>query len=66
MADGDLPQGQGVHPGAGLTGKVARRGFVERSGFRPEDERSQQGANYGWQRYIGGLGAGRRATEPTD
>jgi hypothetical protein len=29
---------------------------MEQSGFRPEDERSQRGANYGWQRYIGGPG----------
>jgi uncharacterized protein YndB with AHSA1/START domain len=28
---------------------------MEQSGFRPEDEANYQGANYGWQRYIGGL-----------
>jgi hypothetical protein len=39
---------------------------MEQSGFRPEDERSQQGTNYGWQRYIRGPGAGGRGTEPTD
>ena len=27
---------------------------MEQSGFRPEDEANCQGANYGWQRYIGG------------
>jgi hypothetical protein len=28
---------------------------MEQSGFRPEDENNYQGANYGWQRYFGGL-----------
>ena len=28
---------------------------LEESGFRPEDEASYQGANYGWQRYLAGL-----------
>jgi uncharacterized protein YndB with AHSA1/START domain len=28
---------------------------MEQSGFRPEDEANYQGANYGWQRFIGGL-----------
>ncbi len=28
---------------------------MEQSGFRPEDEFNYQGANYGWQRYIGNL-----------
>ena len=28
---------------------------MEQSGFRPEDEANDQGAKYGWQRYIGGL-----------
>jgi DNA-binding transcriptional ArsR family regulator len=28
---------------------------MEQSGFRPEEERNYQGANYGWQRVIGGL-----------
>jgi hypothetical protein len=28
---------------------------MEQSGFRPEEERHYQGANYGWQRFIGGL-----------
>lgn len=28
---------------------------MEQSGFRPEDERNYQGANYGWQRYVAGL-----------
>jgi uncharacterized protein YndB with AHSA1/START domain len=28
---------------------------MEQSGFRPEDEANYQGANYGWQRYIGEL-----------
>jgi uncharacterized protein YndB with AHSA1/START domain len=28
---------------------------MEQSGFRHEDEANYQGANYGWQRYIGGL-----------
>jgi uncharacterized protein YndB with AHSA1/START domain len=28
---------------------------MEQSGFRPEDEAGYQGANYGWQRFIGGL-----------
>jgi uncharacterized protein YndB with AHSA1/START domain len=28
---------------------------MEQSGFRPEDEANYQGANYGWQRYIGDL-----------
>jgi uncharacterized protein YndB with AHSA1/START domain len=35
------------------TGGVLVR--MEQSGFRPEDEANYQGANYGWQRYIGGL-----------
>src|SRR5215813_15554310 len=28
---------------------------MEQSGFRPEDETNYRGANYGWQRYLGGL-----------
>jgi hypothetical protein len=28
---------------------------MEQSGFRPEDERFYQGANYGWQEMIAGL-----------
>jgi uncharacterized protein YndB with AHSA1/START domain len=28
---------------------------MEQSGFRPEEERNYQGANYGWQRFLGGL-----------
>ena len=28
---------------------------MEQSGFRPEDENNFQGANYGWQRNLGGL-----------
>jgi uncharacterized protein YndB with AHSA1/START domain len=28
---------------------------MEQSGFRPQDENNYQGANYGWQRYLGGL-----------
>jgi uncharacterized protein YndB with AHSA1/START domain len=28
---------------------------MEQSGFRPEDEGNYQGANYGWQRFVGGL-----------
>ena len=28
---------------------------IEQLGFQPEDEANYQGANYGWQRYIGGL-----------
>ena len=28
---------------------------MEQSGFRPEQEANYQGANYGWQRFIGGL-----------
>ena len=28
---------------------------LEQSGFRPEDEANYQGANYGWQRFLGGL-----------
>lgn len=28
---------------------------MEQSGFRPEEERNYQGANYGWQRYLAGL-----------
>jgi uncharacterized protein YndB with AHSA1/START domain len=28
---------------------------MEQSGFRPEEEANYQGANYGWQRFIGGL-----------
>jgi uncharacterized protein YndB with AHSA1/START domain len=28
---------------------------MEQSGFRPEEEQNFQGANYGWQRFIGGL-----------
>jgi uncharacterized protein YndB with AHSA1/START domain len=28
---------------------------MEQSGFRPEDEANYQGANYGWQRFVGGL-----------
>jgi hypothetical protein len=28
---------------------------MEQSGSRPEEEANYQGANYGWQRFIGGL-----------
>jgi uncharacterized protein YndB with AHSA1/START domain len=28
---------------------------MEQSGFRPEDRRNYQGANYGWQKYLGAL-----------
>lgn len=28
---------------------------MEQSGFRPEDERFFQGANYGWQKMVAGL-----------
>jgi uncharacterized protein YndB with AHSA1/START domain len=28
---------------------------MEQSGFRPEEERNYQGAQYGWQRYFDGL-----------
>lgn len=28
---------------------------MEQSGFRPQDENNYQGAQYGWQRFIGGL-----------
>ena len=28
---------------------------MEQSGFRPEDERNYQGAQYGWQRFVAGL-----------
>ena len=28
---------------------------MEQSGFRPDQERNYQGANYGWQRFLGGL-----------
>ena len=28
---------------------------MEQSGFRPEDQRNYPGANYGWQRFLGGL-----------
>ena len=28
---------------------------MEQSGFRPDEEANYQGANYGWQRYVGGL-----------
>ena len=28
---------------------------MEQSGFRPEEEANYRGANYGWQRYVGGL-----------
>lgn len=28
---------------------------MEQSGFRQQDERNYQGANYGWQRFLGGL-----------
>ena len=34
------------------TGVLVR---MEQSGFRPEDEANYQGANYGWQKFIGGL-----------
>jgi uncharacterized protein YndB with AHSA1/START domain len=29
---------------------------MEQSGFRPEDEGNYQGATYGWQRFVDGLG----------
>jgi uncharacterized protein YndB with AHSA1/START domain len=28
---------------------------MEQSGFRPDQEQAYQGANYGWQKFIGGL-----------
>jgi uncharacterized protein YndB with AHSA1/START domain len=28
---------------------------MEQSGFRPEEEANYQGANYGWQRFVGNL-----------
>jgi hypothetical protein len=28
---------------------------MEQSGFRPDQEAAYKGANYGWQRFIGGL-----------
>jgi uncharacterized protein YndB with AHSA1/START domain len=28
---------------------------MEQSGFRPEEDANYQGANYGWQKFIGGL-----------
>jgi uncharacterized protein YndB with AHSA1/START domain len=28
---------------------------MEQSGFRPEQDANYQGANYGWQKFIGGL-----------
>jgi uncharacterized protein YndB with AHSA1/START domain len=28
---------------------------MEQSGFRPDQEANYQGANYGWQKFIGGL-----------
>jgi hypothetical protein len=28
---------------------------MEQSGFRPEEGANYQGANYGWQKFIGGL-----------
>ena len=28
---------------------------MEQSGFRPDEEANYQGANYGWQKFIGGL-----------
>jgi uncharacterized protein YndB with AHSA1/START domain len=28
---------------------------IEQSGFQPHEEADYQGANYGWQRFIGGL-----------
>ncbi len=28
---------------------------IEQSGFRPDEERNYQRANYDWQRYLGGL-----------
>ena len=28
---------------------------MEQSGFRPQDKANYQGANHGWQRYVGGL-----------
>jgi uncharacterized protein YndB with AHSA1/START domain len=28
---------------------------MEQSGFRPDQEAAYQGANYGWQKFIGGL-----------
>ena len=28
---------------------------MEQSGFRPEDERNYQGAQYGWQKFVAGL-----------
>ena len=34
------------------SGTVVR---MEQSGFRPDQEANYQGANYGWQKFIGGL-----------
>ncbi len=28
---------------------------MQQTGFRPDEERNYQGANYSWQRFIGGL-----------
>lgn len=38
---------------AETTGGVLVR--MEQSGFRPQDERNLQGAQYGWQRFLAGL-----------
>jgi uncharacterized protein YndB with AHSA1/START domain len=35
--------------------KGGTRVRMEQSGFRPEEEANYQGANYGWQRFIGSL-----------
>jgi uncharacterized protein YndB with AHSA1/START domain len=35
--------------------KGGTRVRMEQSGFRPDEEANYQGANYGWQRYVGGL-----------
>jgi uncharacterized protein YndB with AHSA1/START domain len=41
------------HLDAGANGGTQVR--MEQSGFRLEDARNYQGANYGWQKYVAGL-----------
>ena len=38
-----------------MWGSTTRTVRVEQSGFRPEEETNYQGANYGWQKFIGRL-----------
>ena len=33
----------------------AERSRMEQSGFRPDQEAAYEGANYGWQKFFGGL-----------